>query len=175
MTIYTFTSKKILANMTTRLLVLLILSFICCPTKGQIFDFNKIKSPVIFKGDYKFAYRDPAVIYHNNKFYLYFTLVERAVDSGMYYFTAYSISEDLVHWTYPSIFTPRDRTLNYSSPGNIIKYKDDWIICLQTYPTPNKERWGNESSRIWIMRSKDLISWSEPEMLKVKGNDIPVS
>lgn len=142
---------------------------------GQTLDFSQIKSPIIFKGDYKYAYRDPSVIYHNDKFYLYFTLVERAADSGMYYFTAYSISEDLVHWTHPTIFTPRDRNINYSSPGNIIKYNDEWIICLQTYVTPNKERWGNESSRIWIMRSKDLLNWSEAELLKVKGNDVPVS
>jgi sucrose-6-phosphate hydrolase SacC (GH32 family) len=157
------------------LLILLVSSIMCCPVFGQNIDFNQIKSPVIFKGDYKFAYRDPAVIVHNDTFYLYFTLVERAADSGMYFYTAYSISTDLVHWTYPEVLTPRDRNLNYSSPGNIIRYKDDWIICLQTYLTPHKERWGNESSRIWIMRSKDLVNWSEPELLKVKGNDVAVS
>jgi hypothetical protein len=155
--------------------MLLFSAIICWPLKGQNIDFNQIKSPVIFKGDYKFAYRDPAVIVHNDTFYLYFTLVERATDSGMYFYTAYSISIDLVHWTYPEVLTPRDRNLNYSSPGNIIRYKDDWIICLQTYLTPHKERWGNESSRIWIMRSKDLVNWSEPELLKVKGNDVAVS
>lgn len=160
--------------MNTKLLILATLCFLFWPTRGQSFDFSELKSPIIFKGDYKYAYRDPAVIYHDDTFYLYFTLVERAADSGMYYFTAYSISEDLVHWTHPQIFTPRDRNLNYSSPGNIIRYNDEWIICLQTYVTPNKERWGNESSRIWIMRSKDLVNWSEAEILKVKGIDMPV-
>ena len=162
------------AKMHSRLLISYVLFFISLDAVGQPLDFDRIKSPIIFKGDYKYAYRDPAVIYHNRTFYLYFTLVERAADSGMYFFTALSTSEDLVHWTYPRVLTPRDRNLNYSSPGNIIRYKDDWIICLQTYVTPNKERWGNESSRICIMRSKDLINWSEPEILKVKGNGVPV-
>ncbi|MCK5277431.1 MAG: hypothetical protein KAK04_02820 [Cyclobacteriaceae bacterium] len=144
-------------------------------SKAQEFDFNKIKSPIIFKGDYKFAYRDPAVVYHNDKFHLFFTLVERASDTGMYLFVAYSNSDDLVHWSFPRKITPKDRNLNYSSPGNIVKFNNEWIMCLQTYPTPNNETWGNATSRIWIMRSKDLVDWSEPEILMVKGDEIPVS
>jgi len=141
---------------------------------GQPFDFKMIKSPILFEGDYKFAYRDPAVIYHKQVFHLYFTLVERAADGGIYLFTAYSTSEDLVHWTYPRKLTPRDRNLNFSSPGNIIRFDDQWIMCLQTYPTPNNETWGNATSRIWVMRSDDLLSWSEPELLHVKGPDVPI-
>ena len=151
--------------------------FLLLPTiaKAQSFDYDGIKSPILFKGDYKFAYRDPAVIYHDGEFHLFFTLVERAADSGMYLFTAYSKSEDLIHWTYPKKLTPRDRNLNFSSPGNIVRYNEQWILCLQTYPTPNKETWGNSTSRIWIMRSDDLEHWSDPEILMVKGDDVPVS
>ena len=87
--------------------------------------------------------------------------------------TAYSKSRDLVHWTFPEIITARDRNLNYSSPGNIIRYNDEWIICLQTYPTPNRETFGTQDSRIWIMRSKDLKNWSEAELIRVKGKDVP--
>jgi hypothetical protein len=141
----------------------------------QSFDFKTIRSPILFEGDYKFAYRDPAVVYHKDVFYLYFTLVERAADNGMYLFTACSISEDLVHWTYPRKLTPRDRKLNFSSPGNIIRYDDQWIICLQTYPTPDNETWGNRDSRIWIMRSEDLQKWTDPEILLVKGPDVAIS
>jgi len=141
---------------------------------GQEFDFGKLSSPIIFEGNYKFAYRDPAVIYHDGTFHLYFTLVERASDKGMYLFLAKSKSSDLIHWTYPRLLTPRDRNLNYSSPGNIIRFNDEWIICLQTYPTPNNETWGNASSRIWIMRSKDLENWSEPEILMIKGDDVSI-
>ena len=35
-----------------------------------------LKSPIIFKGDERTAYRDPAVLYHNHKIYLFFTLVK---------------------------------------------------------------------------------------------------
>lgn len=142
---------------------------------AQKFDFHKIASPIIFEGNYKYAYRDPAVIYIDGIFHLYFTLVERAADSGMYLFLAYSSSPDLVHWTFPKQLTPRDRKLNYSSPGNIIRYDGEWIMCLQTYPTPNNETWGNATSRIWIMRSEDLETWSEPEILMVKGDNVPVA
>ena len=149
--------------------------FICSSLKAQKFDFSKITSPIVFKGDYKFAYRDPAVVYHTDKFHLYFTLVERASDSGMYLYVAYSVSDDLIHWSFPKIITIKDRNLNYSSPGNIVKYNDEWIMCLQSYPTPNMETWGNATSRIWTMRSKDLVNWSEPEILMVKGDDVLVS
>jgi len=140
--------------------------------QGEV-DFSKLNSPIIFHGNQKYAYRDPAVVFHDGRFYLYFTLSETASDGGYYNMTAYSISDDLVHWTFPEIMTPRDRNLNYSSPGNIIRFEGGWIICLQTYPTPNREEFGTSDSRIWIMRSKDLKNWSEPELLKVKGGDVP--
>jgi sucrose-6-phosphate hydrolase SacC (GH32 family) len=136
-------------------------------------DFSKLTSPIIFHGDHKYAYRDPAAVFHKGRFYLYFTLSETAADNGYYNMTAYSISTDLIHWTFPKIITPRDRDLNYSSPGNIVRYKGEWIICLQTYPTPNGEVFSTDESRIWIMRSQDLENWSKPELLKVKGEDVP--
>ena len=82
------------------------MSIFCSNSIAQEIDLNKIKSPIIFEGNDKFAYRDPAVVYHQGKFHLYFTLVERAADSGMYLFTAYSFSEDLVHWSFPRKLTP---------------------------------------------------------------------
>ncbi len=153
-------------------IVILLFSHI---VNAQNFDFNRMKSPILFEGDYKFAYRDPAVVYHDNVFHLFFTLVERSTDGGMYLFVAHSESDDLIHWSFPQKLTPRDRNLNYSSPGNIVRYKNEWIICFQTYPTPNFETWGNATSRIWIMRSDDLKLWSEPELLKVKGDEVAQS
>lgn len=142
--------------------------------KSERVDFSAIKSPIIFHGNEKYAYRDPAVVYYEGTFYMYFTLSEMASDGHYYNMTAMSKSTDLVYWTYPKIFTPRDRKLNYSSPGNVIRYDDKWIICLQTYPTPNGETFGNKTSRIWIMRSDDLENWSEPELLRVKGANVPI-
>ena len=109
-------------------------------------NFSKLNSPIIFHGDQKYAYRDPAVVFHEGRFYLYFTLSETASDGGYFNMTAYSISDDLIHWTFPEIMTPRDRNLNYSSPGNIIRFEDKWFICLQTYPTPNREEFGTGDS-----------------------------
>ena len=91
----------------------------------QKIDFSALTSPIIFQGDHKYGFRDPAVVYHNGEFYLYFTLSETAADGGYYNMTAYSVSSDLVHWTFPKIITPHDRHLNYSSPGNIIRYRNE--------------------------------------------------
>jgi len=138
-------------------------------------DLSLIKSPIILKGDAVTAYRDPAAIYHNGNFYLYFTFwVKDITDGERYSYTAMSKSRDLIGWTRPRILTPKDLNLNYSSPGNIIRYKDRWIMCLQSYPTPDDEKYGNENARIWIMKSDDLENFSEPELLEVRGPDVPV-
>ncbi len=131
-----------------------------------------VESPIFFHGGEKLAYRDPAAVYHEGTVHLFFTLSENGEDGGFYNMTATSRSSDLVHWTEPEILTPRDRNLNYSSPGNIIRFNGQWILCLQSYPTPNKEAFGTADSRLFILRSDDLIHWSEPELLKVKGNDV---
>lgn len=141
----------------------------------QPIDFSKLTSPRIFVGNETWAYRDPAAVYHNGRFYLYFTLSETAGDGGYYNMIAMSTSDDLLNWTDPSILTPRDRRLNYSSPGNIIRYNDSWIICFQSYPTPEKQTFGDASSRLFTMRSEDLMNWSDPELLRVKGEHVAVS
>lgn len=132
---------------------------------------------MLFRGTEKTAYRDPAVLYHNNKFYLFFTLVRTEDSSRVFSYTAMSTSKDLKKWSPIKILTPRDQNLDYCSPGDVIRYKNEWILCLQTYPRPNyiadqMPRFGTGDSRIFIMRSKDLENWSQPELIKVKGPDI---
>src|SRR6476620_2861906 len=119
-------------------------------------DLSKLSSPVIFTGDRSTAFRDPAAVYHDGWFHLYFTLVKIEPDKQTFLYTAWSKSRDLVNWTEPKIFTPRDKRLNFSSPGNVVRDGDDWVRCLQTYPRPNGEQFGNEDARIWTMRSRDL-------------------
>ena len=143
------------------------------PETGPI-NFSAIKSPIIFKGDATIAYRDPACIYHNGVFRLFYTYILTEDDGKIYWCTAFSKSRDLIHWTKPKIITPKDLNLNFASPGNVIRYGDQWILCLQTYPTPNGEKYGNKNCRVWIMRSNDLETWSPAEMLMVKGPDVPV-
>ncbi|MHC4539331.1 MAG: sialidase family protein [Planctomycetota bacterium] len=139
---------------------------------------SALDSPIIIRGDSKNAYRDPAVLYHDGVFHLFFTLVQTDAAGKIYSYTAQSTSSNLRNWSKPKIITPKDQQLNYSSPGNIIRFRAEWVLCLQTYPRPGYKRadevtWANQTARLFIMRSKDLKTWTKPEILKVKGPDVP--
>ena len=133
-----------------------------------------IASSRLIPGDMTHAFRDPAVIYKDGVFRLYCTYVETEADGGVHMFTALLRSTDLVHWSDPVRLTPRDRSLNFSSPGNIVKWRGEYVMCLQTYCRENGEKYGNERSRIFTVRSRDLETWDEPRPLMVKG-DVPLS
>jgi hypothetical protein len=144
------------------------------PAEPNKIDLASIRSPVVFKGDAATAYRDPAAIYHDDVFRLFYTYILTRDDGKHYWTVAFSKSGDLIHWTEPKIVTPIAQNLNFASPGNIIRYGDEWILCLQTYPTPKGEKYGNQNCRVWIMRSSDLENWGPAEMLMVKGPNVPV-
>jgi hypothetical protein len=149
-------------------------------TKAQDKLFEILESPIVLKGNDTIAYRDPAILYHNNEFHLFFTIVRTEESINVYSYTAHSTSKNLSNWSKPKIITPKGQNLNYSSPGNVIRFKDEWILCLQSYPRPNYQRgdpliWANTSARIFVMRSNDLENWSEAELLKVKGPRVPIS
>ena len=132
----------------------------------------------IFRGDARHAYRDPAAVWHDGRFYLFFTLVETEGDGSVFSYLAESESADLVRWAPPRKLTPRDNAKDYSSPGNVVRDGEEWVLCLQTYPRPGnrddgKVRYANEDARLFTMRSRDLRNWTEPELLKVKGPDVP--
>jgi len=159
--------------------IILFLTILCCLNSFGQSKLLKLKSPVIFKGDSVTAYRDPAILFNDKTFFLFFTLIEIEKDGRVFCYTASSKSRDLKRWSTPVKITPRDQKLNFGSPGNVIRFKDEWILCLQTYPRPDHYnyqpvRYGDATARIFIMRSKDLVTWSDPEILKVKGNDVPV-
>jgi hypothetical protein len=139
---------------------------------------EQLDSPILLRGSDKTAYRDPAVLYHDKTFYLFPTTIETEQDGRIYLYTSVSTSRDLKSWSKPKIITPKGQDLNYSSPGNIVRFGNEWVLCLQTYPIPDYKRgdklcWGNLDARVWIMRSKDLVHWSDPELLQVKGADVP--
>ena len=146
----------------------------CSKTGGPFL--SAIDSPRLFAGNDTLAFRDPAAIYENGVFHLFFSLV-RIENDSIFSYVATSTSVNLKDWTEPRILTERDQNLDYSSPGNVIRFGDEWILCMQTYPRPGyvkseMPRYGSEDARLYIMRSKDLETWTEPELLKVKG-DIP--
>lgn len=132
---------------------------------------EKLSSPILFRGGAATAYRDPAAVYHDGVWHLFFTLVETDAD-GVWMFLGRSRSRDLQHWTPVERLTPRDRALNFSSPGNVIRQNGEWRLCLQTYPRPNGEKYGSGDARLWTMRSRNLSEWSAPELLRVKGREI---
>lgn len=158
-------------------ILILQLSLFCSAAEAQKINLSKLKSPVLLHGDEKVAYRDPAVLFHNGTFHLFFTLVETEQDGMIYMYTASSKSTDLTRWTSPVKLTEKNQNLNFSSPGNIIRFGNEWLLCLQTYPRPGCTSklpivYGNKAARLFIMRSKDLENWSAPEMLKVKGPEV---
>jgi len=139
---------------------------------------DDLESPILLAGDDTHAYRDPAVLSHEGTFHLFTTLVETDPDGRLYSYTVVTRSRDLKQWSAPKKITPKDQNLNFSSPGNVIRFGEEWILCLQTYPIPglkrsDKVRWGNQDARIWVMRSTDLKHWSDAELLRVKGPDVP--
>lgn len=135
-------------------------------------EFHKIPSPIFHHGNKQIAYRDPAGHYHNGTFRVFHTQVHRKKDDGCYLYTAVTKSENLIDWTDPEILTPQDQKLNYSSPGNIIRYNNKWILCYQTYPTPENQAIGDQTSRVFTTTSDDLDTWSEPQLIRVKGPEI---
>ena len=159
-----------------------VLSALACAlavcTAAAVPDLAKIGDVRVFRGTASTAYRDPAALYADGTFHLFFTYID-AEDGEVAATTCHSQSRDLVRWTPPRALTPRDPRLNYSSPGNVVKDGGDWVLCLQTYPRPGARlddvppKYGNADCRLFTMRSRDLRTWSEPVLLRVKRPDTP--
>lgn len=163
--------------MLKRIVILCLVSFIIYPVVSGV-KLDKISKVQIFEGTDSCAFRDPAVLYEKGVFHLFFTYVEIEPDGSVYSYLAYSKSRNLRDWTKFKILTERNQNFNFSSPGNIIRYKNEWLLCLQTYPRPGQKNtdglvYGDISARIFIMRSKNLNSWTTPELIKVKGDNVP--
>ena len=133
---------------------------------------RSLTNPVLLAGDATTAYRDPAAIYHDGYFYLFYTLVVTGSDGIPCSCVAWSKSKDLREWTSPAVITEKNRALGYSSPGDIVRVDGKWVLCLQTYPRPNGEKFANANARIWTMTSKDLEHWESPELLRVSGPEV---
>jgi hypothetical protein len=137
-------------------------------------DLSKLESPVLFAGDSLTAYRDPAAVFHDDRFYLFFSKSEIVGDS-VYCYLVQTESSDLLNWTEPRRIVPNSQDKNYSGAGSVIRYKDEWILCFNSYPRPGytvdqMPRYADGNARLYIIRSKDLRNWSSPELIRVKGD-----
>ena len=111
---------------TAHFLLIFIYSF-TIHTEAQTNILYALDSPIIFKGNDTTAYRDPAVLFHNNIFYLFYTLVKNE-EGKIYSYTAERHSVDLRNWSLEKILTTKDQSLNFCSPGNIINYKNEFYV-----------------------------------------------
>lgn len=156
--------------------ILVLLTWLAPPARPKNL-LAALRSPILFRGDERTAYRDPAVLYYHDSLFVFFTLVRTEADNKVYSYTAMRQTHDLQHWSATRLLTPRDQRLDYSSPGNVVRQGDEWVLCLQTYPRPDylasqMPRFGTSDARLFIMRSRDLCHWSPPELLRVKGPDV---
>jgi len=127
---------------------------------------------IIFKGNERFAYRDPACVLFGDTYCLFFTVSEKE-DGYMYNRIGMASSKDLVSWTEPVIITDKDLNTNYCSPGNIIKRGDEYIMCFTSYPMPFKYSvcdHADETARLFTMSTRDFETFTEPLMLLPKGD-----
>ena len=76
--------------------LLMIMCAACSNPRGLL---ESVPSPILFKGNENTAYRDPAVLYHDGRFHLFFTLVEIESDGKVFSYTATSQSRNLIDWT----------------------------------------------------------------------------
>ncbi|MBN1346248.1 MAG: family 43 glycosylhydrolase [Phycisphaerae bacterium] len=112
------------------------------------FDYTKIKNPVWSLP--KIHLRDPAVLVHDGKAYLYFTYYDPKAKT---WHIGMSTTEDFLTFTEIKIVSPE----GYASPGNVIRVGDEWILCYQQYR--------QFPHYLCIARSKDLTTWSPPEKI----------
>ena len=129
--------------------------------------------PIIFNGNEKNAYRDPACYYYNGEYHLFFTVSEKE-NGYMYNRVGHSVSTDLVSFSEPELITVKDCTQNYCSPGNIIKHDDEYLICVTSYPmrAPYSERYyADETARLFFIKTKNFKTFSLPERIYPKGKE----
>jgi hypothetical protein len=156
-------------------LLLVVVAIVALPAMASHSLLKAIASPIVLKGDATTAYRDPLLVWANGRFLLFYSYVKTEPDERVYWYTAWSESHDLKHWSAAHVFTPKSQNLNYSSPGSLEQIGREWVLTLQTIPmngvrmTDEKVRWPEDGSRLWTMRTRDFLHWSTPELLRVKG------
>ena len=135
--------------------------------------------PRILTGDGVVAYRDPAVYFDGRRYHLFCTVVS-TWKGGPVYSQLFTMSTtDFSDWRGHARLTPEDQKLNFSSPGNVIEFDGKMVLCCCSYPRPgylptDKVRWADDTARCYVLRKgKKEKAWGEPELMKLKGDDVP--
>lgn len=113
--------------------------------------------------------RDPAVLKKDGIWNCFYTHIEkRDVRQGKIRLALGRIrSRDLVHWSDPEIILSGPE--GFSSPGNVLKTSEGYVICLQSYPVRTGELYGSEDCRLWLMKSRDLERFCGPVKVSRDG------
>jgi len=128
-------------------------------------DWTRISNPAIDRLP-DVAVRDPALVMDGGVLRCFHTAVETH-GSRYRLFLDVIDTRDLVEWAAPRRLT--GSTMNYSSPGNVLRVGERWVLCVQSYPMGPGERYGNATCRLWLMESDDLVEWSAPRMINPEG------
>ena len=129
--------------------------------------------PIIFPGSPTVAYRDPTCVFVNGTYHLLFTVSQKE-NGYMYNFVAHSESRDLCTFSKPKIITKKDKTKNFCSPGNVIRVRDHYRICVTSYPMPlpfEEQCYADKTARLFFIETTDFRTFSEPKKIAAKGID----
>jgi beta-xylosidase len=129
-------------------------------------EWSAIHNPIIDR-EPLCSVRDPALFSHDGTFYLFHSSIWRKNHQYIAYLHL-SFSSDLVHWSEPQCIVNSEA--GFSSPGNILRVDNKWVLCVQTYPIPKFQDWGNKDCRIWLIESQDLLHWDPPHIIKTEGS-----
>ena len=106
--------------------------------------------------------RDPAVLKIDGIWHCFYTHIEkRDVQQGKIQPALGRIrSRDLTCWSDPEIILSGPE--GFSSPGNVLKTPEGYVVCLQSYPVRPGELYGSAQCRLWLMKSRDLVKFEKP-------------
>ena len=130
-------------------------------------DESAVRNPVLDCD--KVWVRDPAILWMGDRLRCFHTAAGKRAGGGYSLFVDYADTSDLVHWTAAVRLFGDEPVLNFSSPGNVFRVGDEWVMCVQSYPIDPGEIYGSDASRLWLTRSRDLANWSRPVMIAPEG------
>jgi sucrose-6-phosphate hydrolase SacC (GH32 family) len=113
--------------------------------------------------------RDSAILWHDGVLHCFYTGSYQGADT---YFShiEHLCTRDFVTWERcPDVVS--DPPI-FWSVGNVIRVKDEWVLCMQDYRVPPGEKWAGDDARLWITKSPDLMKWGTPISINPGGCNV---